>query len=113
MQPMQGPSSSSQIAEYVLQESYINKFESVVAYSTMEVGGVLGRTDQSTTPILPLGFVILNQDPGCLLTVGVQALASTNPDDDLNLDAAITIHSKLDKIIRQVKLALGGACTSG
>ncbi|KAK1386251.1 hypothetical protein POM88_023986 [Heracleum sosnowskyi] len=113
-QPIQGPSSSSQIAEYVLQESYSNECESVIAYSTMEVGRVLGRTDPSTTPILPLGFVMvpinqtscstaecststgnIRQDPDCLLTVGVQALASTNPDDDLNLDGAITIHSKM------------------
>ncbi|KAK1386197.1 hypothetical protein POM88_023936 [Heracleum sosnowskyi] len=113
-QPTQGPSSSSQIAEYVMRESYSNECESVIAYSTMEVRRVLGRTDPSTNPILPLGFVMvpinqtscstaecststgnIRQNPDCLLTVGIQALASTNPDDDLNLDAAITIHSKM------------------
>ncbi|KAK1387591.1 hypothetical protein POM88_015769 [Heracleum sosnowskyi] len=130
--PPRGPSSSRQIAKYVLQESYSSKCESVVACTTLEVGStMLDSIDPSAIPILPLGFVMvpapqtnssaecststanIRQDSGCFLTVGLQTLASTNPSDDLNLSSAIDIHSRLDNIIRQVKMALSGASTSG
>lgn len=114
--PMQGPSSSSGIAEYVLQESYSNISESVVAYTTLEMdGAVLGRTDPST-PILPHGFVIVPEtetnstpDSGCLLTIGLQTLASTNPNDNFKLFSAYAFQRQLGNIIRQIQTALSGA----
>ena len=100
---MQVESSSSLDIDpkFILQESYTDEIDSVVAYTILDVNGVrvaLYDTDPSINPILPLAFVMvqmkqtnsintaqvfstrnIQQDMGCLLTVGRQYHASTDP----------------------------------
>lgn len=129
---MQGSSSSSPI--YMLQESYYTKAESVVAYTTLDAADVSKATsgaDPSGISILPSGFAVvplkltnstivecstgrnIQQEPGCLLTVGLQILASTNPHDNLNMLSAIDFYDQLHNIIHKIKMALSGTSTSG
>ncbi|XP_062073524.1 homeobox-leucine zipper protein HDG5 [Humulus lupulus] len=120
-------SNSTQPVELMLQESCTDKSGSVVVYSTMEVDAiqlVMSGGDPSCIPILPLGFVIVPAElasennnnatgkTGCLLTVGLQVLASTNPSARLSLPSVNAINNHLSNTVRQIMAALGGTATT-
>lgn len=118
-------SNSSQTVEFMLQESCTDESGSLVAYTTLDVDAVqlaMNGEDPSSIPILPLGFVIVptnqnnnndTQDPGCLLTIGLQVLASTVPNAKLNLSSVTAINNHICNTIHQINTALSGASTSG
>ncbi|XP_017232690.1 homeobox-leucine zipper protein HDG5 isoform X1 [Daucus carota subsp. sativus] len=118
-------SNSSQTVEFMLQESCTDESGSIVAYTTLDVDAVqlaMNGEDPSCIPILPLGFVIVpvnqnngiaTQDPGCLLTIGLQVLASTVPNAKLNLSSVTAINNHICNTIHQINTALSGASTSG
>ncbi|TQD85229.1 hypothetical protein C1H46_029211 [Malus baccata] len=113
-------SNSSQNAELMLQESCTDESGNLVVYATMDVDGIqlaMSGEDPSCIPLL-LGFVIVPVVPmqsststaadhgssspdqnhessimntGCLLTVGLQVLASTSPSAKLNLSSVTAI----------------------
>ncbi|GFZ15515.1 homeobox-7 [Actinidia rufa] len=100
----------------------------------------MSTEDPSCIPLLPLGFVIVpvgptstSTDPngvvsqipedsgaenpsdsggGCLLTVGLQVLASTVPTAKLNLSSVTAINNLLCNTVHQINTALigGGGC---
>ncbi|PIN18690.1 Transcription factor, contains HOX domain [Handroanthus impetiginosus] len=98
--------------------------------------------DPSCIPLLPLGFVIIplgqtnNNDPstianeanvkqlqasedghlpdsGCLLTVGLQVLASTIPTAKLNLSSVTAINHHLCNTVQQINAVLGNGNENG
>lgn len=109
----------------MLQESCTDESGSLVAYTTLDVDAVqlaMNGEDPSCIPILPLGFVIVpmnqnngitTQDPGCLLTIGLQVLASTVPNAKLNLSSVTAINNHICNTIHQINSTLSGASTSG
>ncbi|XP_073312971.1 homeobox-leucine zipper protein HDG5 [Primulina huaijiensis] len=127
-------SNSSQSVELVLQESCSDDSGSMVVYTTIDVDAVQlvmnGEQDSSCIPLLPLGFIITPADhiiedpitnkantkqaseteqlpnPGCLLTVGLQVLASTIPSAKLNLSSVTAINHHLCNTVQQINDAL-------
>ncbi|XP_075477472.1 homeobox-leucine zipper protein HDG5-like [Primulina tabacum] len=123
-------SNSSQSVELVLQESCSDDSGSMVVYTTMDVEAVQlamsGDHDPSCIPLLPLGFILTPMDhiiedpitnktntkqaseteqlsnPGCLLTVGLQVLASTIPSAKLNFSSVTTINHHLCNTVQQI-----------
>lgn len=142
---MQVASNSSQNVELMLQESCTDQSGSIVVYATVNVDAIqlaMNTDDPSSIPLLPLGFVItplpppptaannndeLNPIPascddngnlphsGCLLTVGLQVLASTIPTAKLNLSSVTAINNLLCNTVHQINDALigGGGGTGG
>ncbi|KAE9446219.1 hypothetical protein C3L33_21884, partial [Rhododendron williamsianum] len=138
-------SNSSQNVELMLQESCTDQSGSIVVYATVNVDAIqlaMNTDDPSSIPLLPLGFVItplpppptaannndeLNPIPascndngnlphsGCLLTVGLQVLASTIPTAKLNLSSVTAINNLLCNTVHQINDALigGGGGTGG
>ncbi|KAI8530510.1 hypothetical protein RHMOL_Rhmol11G0064700 [Rhododendron molle] len=137
-------SNSSQNVELMLQESCTDQSGSIVVYATVNVDAIqlaMNTDDPSSIPLLPLGFVItplpppptaannndeLNPIPascddngnlphsGCLLTVGLQVLASTIPTAKLNLSSVTAINNLLCNTVHQINDALiGGGGGSG
>ncbi|WCJ29084.1 Homeobox-leucine zipper protein HDG5 [Euphorbia peplus] len=131
-------SNSSHNVELMLQESCTDHSGSVIVYSTVNVESVnktMNGGDPSTIPLLPHGFVIvpiqrsstntsttLNEDctedeeknskiNGCLLTVGLQALASTIPSAKLNLSTVNAINNHLRTTVHQITAALHSTIT--
>ncbi|KAL3649618.1 hypothetical protein CASFOL_006021 [Castilleja foliolosa] len=118
-------SNSSQSVELVLQESCSDESASIVVYTTVDVDAVqlvMSGEDSSCVPLLPLGFVVqptnnntnikgttVNSDSsdGCLLTVGLQVLASTIPTAKLNLSSVTAINHHLCNTVQQINAALG------
>lgn len=131
-------SNSSQNVELMLQESCTDESGSLVAYTTVEVDAIqlaMSGEDSSCIPLLPLGFVIVPvghtnhdsstvpgdispvqkyaengnlSDSGCLLTVGLQVLASTNPTVKLNLSSVTAINNHICNTVHQINAALSG-----
>lgn len=123
-------SNSSQHVELMLQESCTDQSGSLVVYTTIDVDSIqlaMNGEDPSCIPLLPLGFVIvpvepINQttsggegnstedsnarNPGCLLTVGLQVLASTMPSAKLNLSSVTAINNHLCNTVHQINSAL-------
>ncbi|KAG8374589.1 hypothetical protein BUALT_Bualt10G0011100 [Buddleja alternifolia] len=126
-------SNSSQSVELVLQESCSDDSGSMVVYTTVDVDAVqlaMNGEDPSCIPLLPLGFVIVPMgqttnndstneaninrasdnghlpDSGCLLTVGLQVLASTIPSAKLNLSSVTAINHHLCNTVQQINAAL-------
>ncbi|GAV84633.1 Homeobox domain-containing protein/START domain-containing protein [Cephalotus follicularis] len=123
-------SNSSQHVELMLQESCTDQSGSFVVYSTVDIDAVqlaMSGEDPSSIPILPLGFVIVPVQPseansivpssddanmpnsGCLLTVGLQVLASTIPSAKLNLSSVTAINNHLCNTVHQISAALSNA----
>ncbi|XP_039142308.1 homeobox-leucine zipper protein ROC3 [Dioscorea cayenensis subsp. rotundata] len=117
-------SNSSQNVELLLQESSTHQAGgSVVVYATVDVDAVqvaMSGEDPSYIPLLPMGFVMLPAVPptsnsamagntGCLLTVGLQVLASAVPSAKLNLSSVTAINNHLCNAVHQITSALGGA----
>ncbi|WVZ57754.1 hypothetical protein U9M48_008099, partial [Paspalum notatum var. saurae] len=131
-------SNSSQNVELLLQESSTHpEGGSLVVFATVDVDAIqvtMSGEDPSYIPLLPLGFAIspaANPSPGapsasssngesspgntdeptsgCLLTVGMQVLASAVPSAKLNLSSVTAINSHVCNAIQQITAALKGA----
>lgn len=125
-------SNSSQHVELMLQESCTDQSGSLVVYATIDVDSIqlaMSGEDPSCIPLLPIGFSIVpvgsttNDHPapppedgtaaaavvnsGCLLTVGLQVLASTIPSAKLNLSSVTAINNHLCNTVHQINEALG------
>ncbi|KAG2550313.1 hypothetical protein PVAP13_9KG230900 [Panicum virgatum] len=134
-------SNSSQNVELLLQESSTHpNGGSLVVFGTVDVYAIqvtMSGGDPSYIPLLPLGFAIFpaaNPSPaatsessgngesspgnpdvpatGCLLTVGMQVLASAVPSAKLNLSSVTAINSHVCNAIHQITTALKGAGAS-
>ncbi|KAL6974903.1 hypothetical protein U1Q18_044429 [Sarracenia purpurea var. burkii] len=122
----------------MLQESCTDDSGSLVVYATVNVDAIqlaMNSDDPSCIPLLPLGFVIVPvgqslaadggninddanplsasdkgnlPDSGCLLTVGLQVLASTVPAAKLNLSSVTAINNLLCNTVHQINDALMG-----
>ncbi|KAF1001684.1 hypothetical protein AG4045_013146, partial [Apium graveolens] len=81
--------------------------KSVVAYTALSEDGIakLGTADSASIQILTNGFVLvpIQQGSGCLLTVGIQSLASMNPYENLSLLGAMASQRHLDEIISRIR----------
>ncbi|KAL8150532.1 hypothetical protein V2J09_020340 [Rumex salicifolius] len=117
-------SNSSQNVELMLQESCRDSSGSLIVYTTMDVNYiqlVMTGQDPSSIPLLPMGFSIIpatsdpgpqprpednGSGPGCLLTVGLQVHASTNPNAKLSLSSVNAINSHLCNAVSQINAAL-------
>ncbi|KAK4486537.1 hypothetical protein RD792_009221 [Penstemon davidsonii] len=118
-------SNSAQSVELLLQESCSDDSGSIVVYTTIDVEAIqlaMNGEDPSCIPLLPLGFVIIpingknesseNNFPtssGCLLTVGLQVLASQIPTAKLNLSSVTAINHHLCTTVQQINSVLGNA----
>jgi hypothetical protein len=112
--------------ELLLQESSTHpNGGSLVVFATVDVDAIqvtMSGEDPSYIPLLPLGFAIFpatNPLPaatsaasGCLLTVGMQVLASAVPSAKLNLSSVTAINSHVCNAIHQITTALKGAGAS-
>lgn len=127
--------------ELLLQESSTHPDGgSLVVFATVDVDAIqvtMSGEDPSYIPLLPLGFSIVpatNPSPaatsassgngesspgnadepasGCLLTVGMQVLASAVPSAKLNLSSVTAINSHVCNTIHQITAALKGAGVS-
>ncbi|CAN6288682.1 unnamed protein product [Urochloa humidicola] len=134
-------SNSSQNVELLLQESSTHPDGgSLVVFATVDVDAIqvtMSGEDPSYIPLLPLGFAIFpatNPSPaatsassgngesspgnpdepatGCLLTVGMQVLASAVPSAKLNLSSVTAINSHVCNAIHQITTALKGTGVS-
>ncbi|XVF52313.1 hypothetical protein PTKIN_Ptkin05aG0008600 [Pterospermum kingtungense] len=134
-------SNSSQHVELMLQESCTDRSGSLVVYSTVDVDSVqlaMSGEDPSCIPLLPLGFFITPVEvirdasdhegkpvfppsaeanngghiSGCLLTVGLQVLASTVPSAKINLSSIAAINNHLCTTVHQISAALGSSTPS-
>ncbi|XP_072963292.1 homeobox-leucine zipper protein ROC3 [Typha angustifolia] len=123
-------SNSSQNVELLLQESSTHPTGgSLVVCATIDVDAVqvaMSGEDPSYIPLLPMGFVISpaiappnrasqedTEGPtsgaaGCLLTVGMQVLASAVPSAKLNLSSVTAINNHICNTVHQISAALGG-----
>lgn len=125
-------SNSSQNVELMLQESCTDQSGSLVVYTTIDVDSIqlaMSGEDPSCIALLPQGFMIVpmvsspnnvdtpnNMDAnssseppsggGCLLTMGLQVLASTIPSAKLNLSSVTTINNHLCNTLHQIEAAL-------
>ncbi|XP_022877113.1 homeobox-leucine zipper protein ROC3-like [Olea europaea var. sylvestris] len=130
-------SNSSQNVELMLQESCTDDSGSIVVYTTIDVDSIqlaMNGEDPSCIPLLPLGFIIspmghaindssitsedtengnLQPDSGCLLTVGLQVLASTIPTAKLNLSSVTAINHHMCNTIQQISSALSSGNGNG
>ncbi|CAK9173431.1 unnamed protein product [Ilex paraguariensis] len=134
-------SNSSQNVELMLQESSTDDSGSLVVYTTVDVDAIqvaMSGGDPSCIPLLPLGFVIVpmehpnnlngnitvdvsptdvgylhSVDSGCLLTVGLQVLASTIPTAKLNLSSVTAINNHLCNTVHQINGALSSCNDNG
>lgn len=117
---IQVASNSSQSVELVLQESCSDDSGSLVVYATIDVDAIqmaMNGEDPSCIPLLPMGFVVVpmsnnesketTTEPGCLLTVCLQVLASTMPNAKLNLSSVTAINHHLCNIVQQISAVLG------
>ena len=126
----------------MLQESCTDQSGSLVVFTTVDVESIqlaMSGEDPSCIPLLPLGFVIVPVQPsssstvsegnsmqsnsedgngnghnnsGCLLTVGLQALASTIPSAKLNFSSVTAINNHLCNTVNQITVALSNTTTS-
>ena len=130
----QAASNSSQNVELLLQESSTHQLGgSIVVYATIDIDAIqvaMSGEDPSYIPLLPTGFVLLpapspvssssddnssggdSSAMGCLLTVGMQVLASAVLSAKLNLSSITSINSHLCSAVNQITAALGG-CGGG
>nr|BAB10227.1 homeobox protein [Arabidopsis thaliana] len=112
--------------ELMLQESCIDNSGSLIVYSTVDVDSIqqaMNGEDSSNIPILPLGFSIVpvnppegisvnsHSPPSCLLTVGIQVLASNVPTAKPNLSTVTTINNHLCATVNQITSALSNTIT--
>ncbi|KAI6702435.1 hypothetical protein NL676_011571 [Syzygium grande] len=131
-------SNSSQHVELMLQESCTDASGSLVVYSTIDIDSIqlaMNGEDPSRLPLLPIGFSIVPfgsgspgsdsgtddnprpdscpQGNGCLLTAGLQVLASTIPTAKLSLSSVTTINNHLCAVVHQITAALASSSGNG
>ncbi|RZR97166.1 hypothetical protein BHM03_00026285 [Ensete ventricosum] len=124
----QAASNSSHSVDLLLQESSTHPSGgSIVVYAAIDVDAVqvaMSSEDPSYIPLLPTGFVIspVARQPnvgtssggdghatvGCLLTVGMQVLATAVPSAKLNLSTVTAIDNHLCNTVQQVRAVLAG-----
>ncbi|VVB08198.1 unnamed protein product [Arabis nemorensis] len=110
--------------ELMLQESCIDNSGSLIVYSAVDVDSIqltMNGEDPSSIPLLPLGFSVVPVNtpvnvegvsvnslspPSCLLTVGIQVLASNVPTAKPNLSTVTTINNHLCSIVNQITSVL-------
>ncbi|XP_052171542.1 homeobox-leucine zipper protein HDG5-like [Diospyros lotus] len=121
----------SLFTKFILQESSISDTSCVMVFSTINIDSLqlaMSNQDQSCIPLLPLGFIMhpmgalivndysvtseVNGVPnldsesllgqGCLLTVGLQVLVSTNPTKKLEHSDIIAISKPLCDIVHKI-----------
>lgn len=122
-------SNSSQNVELMLQESCTDQSGSLVVYTTIDVESIqlaMSGEDPSCIALLPQGFMIVPMVPsnstdanspeagagntsGCLLTMGLQVLASTIPTAKLNLSSVTAINNHLCNTLHQIEASLCSA----
>ncbi|XP_043717521.1 homeobox-leucine zipper protein ROC3-like [Telopea speciosissima] len=133
------PSNSSQNVELMLQESCTDSSASLIVYTTIDVDAVqlaMSGDDPSYIPVLPVGFIVIPLPPtnsdgnlgsnsisssedcngsssGCLLTIGLQVLASTIPTAKLNLSSVTAINNHLCNAVHQINSVLGNNACNG
>ncbi|KAE9596921.1 hypothetical protein Lal_00007260 [Lupinus albus] len=131
-------SNSSQNVELMLQESCTDQSGSLVVYTTIDVDSIqlaMSGEDPSCIALLPQGFMIVPMDTpnigtsseavtgplpntttsfnsGCLLTAGLQVLASTIPSAKLNLSSVTAINNHLCNTMHQIEAALCSSTNS-
>ncbi|XP_019423575.1 PREDICTED: homeobox-leucine zipper protein HDG5-like isoform X2 [Lupinus angustifolius] len=130
-------SNSSQNVELMLQESCTDQSGSLVVYTTIDVDSIqlaMSGEDPSCIALLPQGFMIVPMDSpnigtsepvtgplpntttsvnsGCLLTAGLQVLASTIPSAKLNLSSVTAINNHLCNTMHQIEAALCSSTNS-
>ncbi|CAL0314171.1 unnamed protein product [Lupinus luteus] len=130
-------SNSSQNVELMLQESCTDQSGSLVVYTTIDVDSIqlaMSGEDPSCIALLPQGFMIVPMDTpnigtssepvtgplpnttsvnsGCLLTAGLQVLASTIPSAKLNLSSVTAINNHLCNTMHQIEAALCSSTSS-
>ncbi|XP_050377975.1 homeobox-leucine zipper protein HDG5 [Argentina anserina] len=126
-------SNSTQNIELMLQESCTDQSGSLVVYATMDVNDIqlaMSGEDPSCIPLLPLGFAIVpaestnkstttpspsdqnSRNSGCLMTMGLQVVASPNPSAKLNLSTVTAINNHLCNSVQQIISALGNTTTT-
>lgn len=129
---MKVASNSSQHVDLVLQESCTDHSGSLLVYSTVDVDSVqlaMNSEDSSCIPLLPVGFSIvpaacpspvpgssdailsppeIQNGPtlGCLLTVGLQVLASTIPATKISLSSITDVNTHICNTVQQIGAAL-------
>ena len=121
---IQVASNSWHNVELMLQESCIDNSGGLIVYSTVGVDSiqhVMNGEDPSNVPVLPLGFSVVPVNPpgevegisvnsipppSCLLTVGIQVLASNVPTAKPNLSTVTTINNHLCSIVNQITSVL-------
>lgn len=118
-------SNSSQNVELLLQESCTHPSGgSLIVYATIDVDAVqvaMSGEDPSYISLLPTGFALFPSGPhasvsgsngpdpaGCLLTVGMQVLASAVPSAKLNLSSVTSVNHHLCSAVHQITTALAG-----
>ncbi|KAL8107635.1 hypothetical protein AgCh_024153 [Apium graveolens] len=125
--------SLSESLEFMLQESFTNESESVIAYTSLDqvaARQVMSGTDTSIIPIRPLGYVIAPKKqiitnaeqvfgtsriqkeeytyPGCLLTVVYQILCSPDPHADHNFSNE-TIAEQIRSALHHIRATISRA----
>jgi len=133
---MQVASNSSQNVELMLQESCTDQSGSLVVYTTIDVDSIqlaMSGEDPSCIALLPQGFMIVpmlsspnvdtpinanSSEPpfltsGCLLTMGLQVLASTIPSAKVNLSSVTAINNHLCNTLHQIEAALSSSNENG
>ncbi|KAG0502875.1 hypothetical protein HPP92_002947 [Vanilla planifolia] len=125
-------SNSPQNVELLLQESSTHPSAgSLIVYSTIDVDAVqvvMSDEDPSFIPLLPTGFILFPTGPasssstssnttknrsstsGCLLTVGMQVLASAVPSAKLSLSSVTAVNHHLCSTVHQISTTLAGSC---
>ncbi|KAL0905067.1 hypothetical protein M5K25_027242 [Dendrobium thyrsiflorum] len=127
-------SNSSQNVELLLQESCTHPSGgSLIVYATIDVDAVqvaMNGEDPSYIPLLPIGFALFPAEQpasvscsasaatnnsaaiGCLLTIGMQVLASAVPSAKLNLSSVTAVNHHLLSVVHQISNALAGGGSS-
>ncbi|KAG0498627.1 hypothetical protein HPP92_003318 [Vanilla planifolia] len=127
-------SNSPQNVELLLQESSTHPSAgSLIVYSTIDVDAVqvvMSDEDPSFIPLLPTGFILFptgsasssstssnttknrSSTSGCLLTVGMQVLASAVPSAKLSLSSVTAVNHHLCSTVHQISTTLAGGTSA-
>ncbi|CAN8245805.1 unnamed protein product [Cochlearia groenlandica] len=117
--------------DLMLRESCIDNSGGLIVYSSVDVDSIqhaMNGEDPSGIPILPLGISVVPVNtpvsvvdgvpvgscsyPSCLLTVGIQVLASNVPTAKPNLSTVTTVNNHLCSIVNQITSVLSSSISS-
>ncbi|XP_010691342.2 homeobox-leucine zipper protein GLABRA 2 [Beta vulgaris subsp. vulgaris] len=112
---------------WVLQDSSINTFESMVVYAPVDISSiqsVMTGCDSSNVAVLPSGFSILpdgtesrplvltsvqeekSSEGGCLLTIALQVVTNSSPAAKLTVESVEPVSSIISCILANIKTSL-------